>query len=161
MELDFENQVQQLAEKYSEKDDLRTAFLAGVEVSNGMEGFAIQQFRKFVEEGFRRNESGITSFDRLQAAGGIAKESGELLDLAMGEVFHGKKHDRIKNSLEIADSFWYMIAYLKVQGFSFIDVINACVTKLKSRYPDGQREALVFKDDKSEYDNVKKILDKN
>ncbi|MEO5367574.1 MAG: nucleoside triphosphate pyrophosphohydrolase family protein [Magnetococcus sp. WYHC-3] len=73
----------------------------------------------------------------LNAASGLAGESGEFCDLVKKHVFHGATLDRDKVIKELGDIRWYLeqAAYLMDVSMEEIERLN--VEKLRKRYPEG------------------------
>lgn len=68
---------------------------------------------------------------------GLAGEVGEVVDLIKKELFHGKPRDRELLVKEMGDVLWYYTLALHVFGFTYKEVAEANVMKLRARYPDG------------------------
>lgn len=67
---------------------------------------------------------------------GIVSEAGEFADAIKKHVFANKPLDFVNLIEEIGDMFWYFAVVADEFGFSFIDIMNANIAKLKLRYPE-------------------------
>jgi NTP pyrophosphatase (non-canonical NTP hydrolase) len=74
--------------------------------------------------------------DILHGAIGISTEAGELLDAIKKHIFYGKKIDEVNLLEEIGDVFWYCGVLLYNLGYSFEEVQEKNILKLRLRYPN-------------------------
>lgn len=65
---------------------------------------------------------------------GIATESGELLDAIKKSIIYGKKLDLVNLKEEIGDCCWYIARLLDTLDFTFEEVMDVNIAKLKARY---------------------------
>lgn len=75
---------------------------------------------------------------------GLSSETGELNEIIKKVLFQGKPwNDDVKFHLkrELGDIIWYWINTCRSLGLDPNDVIDENITKLKSRYPDGEFDA--------------------
>jgi NTP pyrophosphatase (non-canonical NTP hydrolase) len=80
----------------------------------------------------------LTDTERLlDAAAGLAEESGEILGLVRKHAFqaHPLATDRLRT--ELGDALWCLSVTAKSAGFTLEEVAQANVAKLRARYPDG------------------------
>lgn len=68
---------------------------------------------------------------------GLAGETGEVVDLVKKELFHAKPRDNLKILNELGDVLWYFTLCLHVFGFTYEQVAEANVNKLRKRFPEG------------------------
>jgi len=73
----------------------------------------------------------------LDAAAGLAEESGEILGLVRKHVYqsHALPADRLR--AELGDALWCLAITARGAGLSLGDVAEANVVKLRARYPTG------------------------
>jgi NTP pyrophosphatase (non-canonical NTP hydrolase) len=67
---------------------------------------------------------------------GISTESGELLDAIKKHLMYGKPLDEVNIKEEVADCFWYMAILADTLGFSFEEIQERNIAKLKARFGD-------------------------
>jgi len=81
----------------------------------------------------------------LHGAMGICTEAGELLDVLKKCLFYNRKidHDNVKE--ELGDVFWYLAIICNQEGWTFEEIMEENIKKLKARYP----EKLSEKDEKN------------
>jgi NTP pyrophosphatase (non-canonical NTP hydrolase) len=79
----------------------------------------------------------------LHSACGICNEAGELMEIVKKYVFYGKDVDRTHMLEELGDLLWYISLSLDALGFTFEDVMEKNIAKLKARYKDGEFDALL------------------
>lgn len=72
----------------------------------------------------------------LHAAIGAATEAGELLDNLKKFLIYGKRDDEINRLEEWGDLLWYAAIGLDADGFTIEEAMEACIRKLKVRYPE-------------------------
>ena len=68
---------------------------------------------------------------------GLVEEVGELIGLLKKHRYHGRPLEEEKMKLEVFDVLWYTVAMADCLGFTLDDVVEAGVTKLRRRYPNG------------------------
>jgi NTP pyrophosphatase (non-canonical NTP hydrolase) len=73
----------------------------------------------------------------LNAALGLAGESGEVAELIKKELFQGRAYEPARMLEELGDVLWCLDCMAEVHGFTLEDVARANVAKLRARYPDG------------------------
>lgn len=73
----------------------------------------------------------------LNAALGLAGESGEVADLIKKAKFQGHPLDEDKLVEELGDVLWYVALAAEVLGVSLEDIMHRNIDKLWSRYPAG------------------------
>ncbi|MEM4379115.1 MAG: nucleoside triphosphate pyrophosphohydrolase family protein [Thermoplasmatales archaeon] len=72
----------------------------------------------------------------LHAAIGLSTESAELIDALKKHLFYGKALDIVNIKEEAADCFWYIAILADTLGFSFEEIQEKNINKLKARYGD-------------------------
>jgi NTP pyrophosphatase (non-canonical NTP hydrolase) len=73
----------------------------------------------------------------MNATLGLVGEAGEFAELVKKSIFH-EVHVNLSDVVsELGDVFFYWIALCKTYGLDPHEVIEANITKLEKRYPDG------------------------
>lgn len=67
---------------------------------------------------------------------GISTEAGELLDNIKKHLFYKRPLDLVNMKEEAGDIFWYMAIVCDTCGWSFDEIMERNIEKLKVRYPD-------------------------
>ena len=78
-----------------------------------------------------------TKAELLHAAVGVSGEAGELLDAIKKHVFYGKLLDRVNVVEELGDIEFYLQMMRTALGVEHHEIIEANVSKLSKRYPQG------------------------
>lgn len=74
---------------------------------------------------------------RLIHAGlGLATEAAEFQDMLKKHIMYGKPIDKVNLAEEIGDTLWYCALALRTLGFSFEEIMDKNISKLKARFPD-------------------------
>lgn len=76
----------------------------------------------------------------INAALGLAGESGEVVDIIKKHITYDKPLDIIKLKEETGDVLWYLALLLTAIDSSFEEVMQINIDKLKARYPSGFTE---------------------
>jgi NTP pyrophosphatase (non-canonical NTP hydrolase) len=76
----------------------------------------------------------------LDAAAGLAEESGEILGLVRKHAYQSRALDREKLTQELGDALWCLAMTAKSAGINLDEVAAANVAKLKTRYPSGYQD---------------------
>jgi NTP pyrophosphatase (non-canonical NTP hydrolase) len=71
----------------------------------------------------------------LHGAIGIATEAGEILDAFKKEMYYGKDIDKVNLMEELGDVCWYISLILYQMGWTWEQIWQANIDKLKKRYP--------------------------
>lgn len=74
--------------------------------------------------------------DLLHAIMGIYTEAGELTDALKKHLFYGAPLDMANIKEELGDMFWYQSILLEWCGFTYEEVMEANIEKLRVRYPE-------------------------
>ena len=74
--------------------------------------------------------------DLLHAIIGISTEAGELTDALKKHLFYNAPLDMSNIKEELGDLFWYQSILLEWCGFTYEEVMEVNVDKLKVRYPE-------------------------
>jgi NTP pyrophosphatase (non-canonical NTP hydrolase) len=83
----------------------------------------------------------LTQTERLlDAAAGLAEESGEILGLVRKHAYQAHELQRDKLTSELGDALWCLTMTARTAGVSLEQVAAANVAKLRARYPDGFSE---------------------
>lgn len=72
----------------------------------------------------------------LHSGIGLATEGGELLDALKKHIFYGAPLDTINLKEEMGDLLWYIAIALHEMDWSFEEVAQVNINKLRARYPD-------------------------
>lgn len=75
--------------------------------------------------------------DLLNAALGLAGETGEVVDIAKKRVFHGVEDPPGQLLDELGDVLWYLAWLAAQHGATLEEVAARNIDKLQKRYPDG------------------------
>jgi NTP pyrophosphatase (non-canonical NTP hydrolase) len=70
----------------------------------------------------------------LHGAIGLATESGEILDALKKHIYYGKPLDKVNLIEEISDCAWYIALLLRELGYSFEEMAELNIKKLRARY---------------------------
>lgn len=119
----------------------------------------IESYRTWVSDQFKNNLTGVRGLDLLHMVSGMSSEIGEVQDLVIKHVFHGKDLDMTDMTMELGDFMFYFMTLLNDVSIPLTDIIRSNKIKLELRYPDGRRD-LSFKNKKLEYIKVKEALEK-
>ena len=76
----------------------------------------------------------------LNGALGLCGESGEVADVIKKYAFQGHVLDLDELKDELGDVFWYIALLCDVCGFTFEEIQEHNIDKLKKRYPEGFEE---------------------
>lgn len=68
---------------------------------------------------------------------GLVGEAGEVAELVKKGIYHQHGIDREAVKKELGDVLWYVAALATEFGFSMEEVMEANITKLMARFPDG------------------------
>lgn len=71
----------------------------------------------------------------LHGAMGLCTEAGELMDAYKKHVFYGKPLDVTNIKEELGDVLWYVAELCEVYNFTFEELMELCIAKLRKRYP--------------------------
>ena len=73
----------------------------------------------------------------VEAALGLAGETGEAVDIVKKTMFGGHPLDKEKLLLEMGDIAWYLAEMCLALNVSFQDILEMNIKKLEKRYPKG------------------------
>jgi NTP pyrophosphatase (non-canonical NTP hydrolase) len=83
----------------------------------------------------------------LHGAIGASTEAAEILDQLKKHVYYGKELDKVNLFEEVGDLFWYLALLADELGFSFDDVMEKNLEKLRIRFGDKfEQEKAVTRD---------------
>jgi NTP pyrophosphatase (non-canonical NTP hydrolase) len=68
---------------------------------------------------------------------GLAEEAGEVLGVLKKEWYHGHPPNDEKFLSECGDVLFYLTCLMHDRGYRLDDGMQACVKKLRKRYPNG------------------------
>ena len=84
----------------------------------------------------------LTDTERLvDAAAGLAEESGEILGIVRKHAFQAHSLSRDKLQAELGDALWCLTIAAQSAGMTLEQVAAANVAKLRARYPHGYSDA--------------------
>ena len=72
----------------------------------------------------------------IDAAAGLAEESGEVLAIIRKHLYQGRELDRDKLEKELGDALWCLAMTAKAAGLSLDAIAAANIAKLEKRHPD-------------------------
>ena len=99
-------------------------------------------FDEFEASASRTKNPTLTDRERLlDAAAGLAEESGEILGLVRKHLFQAHPLDRDKLQKELGDALWCLAIAAQSAGISLEQVGATNVAKLKARYPGGYSDS--------------------
>ena len=77
----------------------------------------------------------------LDAAAGLAEESGEILGLVRKHAYQSRELDRDGLTLELGDALWCLAMTARAAGIALEEVAAANVAKLGARYRAGYSDS--------------------
>jgi NTP pyrophosphatase (non-canonical NTP hydrolase) len=72
----------------------------------------------------------------MDAAAGLAEESGEILGLVRKHAYQARPFDRDALTEELGDALWCLTMTARSAGLTLDQIAAANVAKLRARYPD-------------------------
>ena len=72
----------------------------------------------------------------MDAAAGLAEESGEILGLVRKHAYQGRELQRNEVLIELGDALWCLAMTAKSAGLTLDQVAAANIAKLRARYPE-------------------------
>lgn len=99
----------------------------------------LREFERYREQAnrTRRESDALGIGSTVNAALGLAGETGEVVEIIKKAYYHGVGLDREKLKSELGDVLFYLDWLASLEGFTLQEVADANITKLKARYPDG------------------------
>lgn len=88
----------------------------------------------------------------LDAVMGLNGEAGEVIDHVKKVLFQGHELDRLHVVEELGDVAWYLAVCAEAVGVTLEEVLQANITKLKARYPDGFDKARSINREEADHD---------
>jgi NTP pyrophosphatase (non-canonical NTP hydrolase) len=83
----------------------------------------------------------LTDVERLMdAAAGLAEESGEILSLVRKHTYQAKSLDKSRLETELGDALWCLAITARTAGLSLEQIASANVAKLRERFPEGYKD---------------------
>jgi NTP pyrophosphatase (non-canonical NTP hydrolase) len=80
----------------------------------------------------------LTDSERLMdAAAGLAEESGEILGIVRKHTYQSRALDKEKLTIELGDAFWCLAMTARSAGITLERVAATNIEKLRTRYPNG------------------------
>lgn len=86
----------------------------------------------FAGESLTKDNGGI-----INGILGLSGEVGEFADMIKKWIFHNKTLDITHAKKELGDVMWYIAMICESFGWSFDEIMQMNIDKLKKRYPDG------------------------
>jgi NTP pyrophosphatase (non-canonical NTP hydrolase)/Na+-transporting methylmalonyl-CoA/oxaloacetate decarboxylase gamma subunit len=103
----------------------------------------------------RTESSNVTDENRMvNAALGLAGESGELADMVKKHKFQGHEFDVVAAKKELGDVLWYAAQMATALGISLGEVLAMNIQKLQERFPGGFTESAST--NRAEYDKLRR-----
>jgi NTP pyrophosphatase (non-canonical NTP hydrolase) len=94
-------------------------------------------FKEYEAAASRTINPALDDKERLiDAAAGLAEESGEALSLVRKHLYQGRDLDRDKLEKELGDVLWCLAMTARAAGLSLESIAAANVRKLEERHPD-------------------------
>lgn len=90
---------------------------------------------------FKSTSAPDFSFDRtngettIHGIVGVATEAGEMLSALYDSIANGLPMDQVNLREEVGDVFWYLAILARFNKFTFEEVQNKNIEKLRARYP--------------------------
>ena len=78
----------------------------------------------------------------MDAAAGLAEESGEVLALVRKHLYQQRPLDRDRLIEELGDALWCLAITARTAGVSLDDVAAANIAKLSGRHPETREEGM-------------------
>lgn len=83
----------------------------------------------------------LTDTERLMdAASGLAEESGEILSIVRKHIYQHRSIDKSKLEIELGDALWCLAITARTAGLSLEQIASANISKLRDRFPEGYRD---------------------
>jgi NTP pyrophosphatase (non-canonical NTP hydrolase) len=76
----------------------------------------------------------------MDAAAGLAEESGEILGLVRKHAYQSRALEKDTLAIELGDALWCLAMTARSAGIPLEQVASANVAKLRARYPEGYRD---------------------
>jgi NTP pyrophosphatase (non-canonical NTP hydrolase) len=93
---------------------------------------------EYQRSALRTANRSLSSDERLlDAAAGLAEESGEVLGLVRKRLFQRRESERERFVEELGDALWCLTVTADTLGLSLAEVAEANLQKLVSRHPNG------------------------
>ncbi len=83
----------------------------------------------------------LTDTERLMdAAAGLAEESGEILSIVRKHTYQHRSIDKSKLEIELGDALWCLTITARTAGLSLEQIASANIAKLRDRFPEGYKD---------------------
>lgn len=83
----------------------------------------------------------LTDTERLMdAAAGLAEESGEILSIVRKHIYQHRSIDKGKLETELGDALWCLAITARTAGLSLEQIATANIAKLRDRFPEGYKD---------------------
>jgi NTP pyrophosphatase (non-canonical NTP hydrolase) len=100
--------------------------------------FLVMTLDEYEKAAARTLNPRLSESERLMdAAAGLAEESGEILGLVRKHAFQSRPFDRDALTEELGDALWCLAMTARNAGTTLDQVAAANIAKLRARYPDG------------------------
>lgn len=100
--------------------------------------------KEYIRSVLRSESPNFNNVNRrvLHGVLGCVTESGELVDTVKKSLFYGRSLNEENIKEEIGDIFWYIAVICNEMNWSFEEVWEANIRKLRARYPEQFTEEL-------------------
>jgi len=93
--------------------------------------------KEYVELAERtRSQLNNQQLDNIHMALGLVTEAGELADVFKKNLAYNKSIDWINVQEEMGDLMWYIAGLCNINNFDIEQILQVCIDKLRSRYPE-------------------------
>ena len=83
----------------------------------------------------------LTDTERLMdAASGLAEESGEILSIVRKHAYQNRSVDKHKLEIELGDALWCLAITARTAGLSLEQIASSNLAKLRERFPEGYKD---------------------
>jgi NTP pyrophosphatase (non-canonical NTP hydrolase) len=83
-----------------------------------------------------RSQLNNQQLDNIHMALGLVTEAGELADVFKKNLAYNKSIDWINVQEEMGDLMWYIAGLCNINNFDIEQILQVCIDKLRSRYPE-------------------------
>ncbi len=93
--------------------------------------------KDYQQEAMRTNNQTLKDHMLINAALGLAGESGEVVDIIKKHEFQGHKLDELQVKLELGDVLWYVALMAEALETTIDELMDLNINKLRNRYSKG------------------------
>ena len=92
----------------------------------------------YQKEALRTEKGSTKEYPRLlNGLMGLCGEAGEAIDILKKSMFQGHDLDSVHLAKELGDIAWYLAVSADALGYTFEEILQMNIEKLRARYPDG------------------------